>query len=62
MGRKRPRDGTRKLYPSIEFYGDRFKEADWQLVIGALAEDTTLQMVAIRLRKVFDGRKSVYSN
>ncbi|EDS26456.1 conserved hypothetical protein [Culex quinquefasciatus] len=55
MCRKRPRDGTRKLYPSIEFYGDRFKEADWQLVIGALAEDTTLQMVAIRLRKVFDG-------
>ncbi|XP_058817972.1 protein Cep78 homolog [Topomyia yanbarensis] len=38
--------------PSLNFYGDRFKECDWLLIIDALLEDTSLEIVAIRLRKV----------
>ncbi|XP_055597801.1 protein Cep78 homolog [Uranotaenia lowii] len=36
----------------IDFFGDRFKETDWQLISDALVQDTSLELVAIRLRKV----------
>lgn len=45
--------------PALNFYGDRFKECDWLLMIDALTEDTSLEMLAIRLRKVLcDGKKT----
>lgn len=46
------RDQNRPVLPVLDFYGDRFKETDWQLIAASLVEDSSLEMVAIRLRKV----------
>ncbi|XP_058461676.1 protein Cep78 homolog isoform X2 [Malaya genurostris] len=46
------RSNCEQHFPSLNVYGDRFKECDWLLIIDALLEDTSLEMVAIRLRKV----------
>lgn len=59
-------DGTRRSsrneqqLQGVDFYGDRFKETDWQLIIDSLLEDGSLEFLAIRLRKVSnDGRPTV---
>ncbi|XP_062555391.1 protein Cep78 homolog [Armigeres subalbatus] len=38
---------------TVDFFGDRFREVDWQLIIDALGEDSSLEVLGIRLRKVF---------
>ncbi|XP_053691838.1 protein Cep78 homolog [Sabethes cyaneus] len=43
--------GPQQRVPALNFYGDRFKECDWLLMIDALLEDTSLEMLAVRLRK-----------
>ncbi|XP_055536930.1 protein Cep78 homolog isoform X2 [Wyeomyia smithii] len=48
----RKRRADPQLIPALNFYGDRFKECDWLLITDALLEDTSLEMLAIRLRKV----------
>ncbi|XP_029724278.2 protein Cep78 homolog [Aedes albopictus] len=51
--------GVRKLkgnhsWQTVDFYGDRFKETDWQLIADALGEDSSLEELAIRLRKALN--------
>lgn len=41
-------------WKTVDFYGDRFKEIDWQLISDALREDSSLELLAIRLRKVLN--------
>lgn len=39
-------------WQTVDFFGDRLKEIDWQLITDALREDSSLELLAIRLRKV----------
>nr|XP_029729811.1 protein Cep78 homolog [Aedes albopictus] len=41
-------------WQTVDFYGDRFKETDWQLIADALGEDSSLDRLAIRLRKTLN--------
>ncbi|XP_065082572.1 protein Cep78 homolog [Ochlerotatus camptorhynchus] len=41
-------------WQTVNFFGDRLKETDWQLITDALREDSSLELLAIRLRKVLN--------